>query len=410
MSAAAAGDIEVEVTASQPASHENGATETETQPIKTQDPHPPAENATAPTAEPAAPAPPMSKNALKRLRKQQEWEDGRDDRRKRRKEKRHGRRERLREERAALLAQGADPTTLFPKKTPATLVPVALIIDCDFERYMTDKERVSLSSQVTRCYSDNRNAKYRAHLWMAGWAGKIEARFAGALGNQHGNWRGVGFEAGDFLAAAERAREGMRTAGGEMIAPLQRSRDDASLVAWDKDDAEPFPLPGPEPALDAAHRDVVYLTSESPYTLQRLEPHTSYVVGGLVDKNREKGLCYRRARARGIRTARLPIGRFMVMQSRQVLATNHVVEIMLRWLECEDWGEAFMAVIPKRKGGRLIGDEGGDEDDDDAAREAEGAKVRDEEDDDDAAREAEGAKVKDEDEDEDRVKEEAEPQ
>ena len=110
----------------------------------------------------------MSKNALKRLRRLQEWEDSKDDRRKLRKEKRHGRKERLRGERAALIAQGADPATVFPKKTPATLVPVAFIIDCDFERYMTDKERVSLSSQVTRCYSDNRNGKYKAHLWMPG--------------------------------------------------------------------------------------------------------------------------------------------------------------------------------------------------------------------------------------------------
>ena len=60
----------------------------------------------------------------------------------------------------------------------------------------------------------------------------------------------------------------------------------------------------------------------------------------------------------------------MVMNSRSVLAVNHVVEIMLRWLECGDWGEAFEKVIPKRKGGVLRskikakegkgGDEGGD--------------------------------------------------
>lgn len=43
----------------------------------------------------------------------------------------------------------------------------------------------------------------------------------------------------------------------------------------------------------------------------------------------------------------------MEMQSRKVLATNHVNEIMVKWLECGDWGEAFMKVIPKRKGGQL---------------------------------------------------------
>ena len=57
------------------------------------------------------------------------------------------------------------------------------------------------------------------------------------------------------------------------------------------------------------------------------------------------------------------------MTSRFVLATNHVCEIMLRWLELGAWGEAFMKVMPKRKGGvlkakrsiRAVGGEGGEE-------------------------------------------------
>jgi tRNA (guanine9-N1)-methyltransferase len=35
------------------------------------------------------------------------------------------------------------------------------------------------------------------------------------------------------------------------------------------------------------------------------------------------------------------------------LAVNHVVEIMLKWLETGDWGEAFLSVIPKRKEAKL---------------------------------------------------------
>jgi tRNA (guanine9-N1)-methyltransferase len=72
-----------------------------------------------------------------------------------------------------------------------------------------------------------------------------------------------------------------------------------------------------------------------------------------VDRNREKGLCYNRAREYKIRTAKLPIGEYMAMQSRYVLNTNQVVEIMAKWLECGDWGKAFLDVIPKRKGGTL---------------------------------------------------------
>lgn len=38
------------------------------------------------------------------------------------------------------------------------------------------------------------------------------------------------------------------------------------------------------------------------------------------------------------------------MASRVVLTTNQVVEIMLKWLECRDWQQAFLKVIPQRKG------------------------------------------------------------
>ena len=98
---------------------------------------------------------------------------------------------------------------------------------------------------------------------------------------------------------------------------------------------------------------MVYLTSESPDTLTELKPYSTYIVGGLVDRNRHKGICYKRAMDRGLKTAKLPIGDYMQMASRFVLATNHVSEIMVRWLELGDWGEAFLRVVPKRKGGVL---------------------------------------------------------
>ncbi|RDA87017.1 hypothetical protein CP532_3239 [Ophiocordyceps camponoti-leonardi (nom. inval.)] len=336
---------------------------------------------------------PLSKNALKRIRRQEEWEAGREERRKRRREKRIDRRLRRREEqkRVGVVVAGgdknddddvADPvagtdhhaekqvtmpsTAERKKKQPQKTMPVAIVVDCDFESYMTDKEHISLASQLTRCYSANRQATCRAHLCMAGWRGKLRDRFRDVLGDQHRHWKGVAFVEGDYLVCADEARR--RMTEHPPASPL----DDGPLLqsggssAWVKDDDDDDDASAPP--LDEAHADVVYLTSESPYTLQRLEPNTVYVVGGLVDRNREKGLCYRRARERGIRTARLPITQFMRMQSRRVLATNHVVEILLKWLECGDWGDAFLAVIPKRKGGSLIRDDDGqssvrDEDD-----------------------------------------------
>lgn len=302
----------------------------------------------------------MSKNALKRLAKQQRWEEAKTTRRLKRKEKRQERKLRNRTTREALIAQGADPSSFAsPKRPPSTQVPVTLLLDCDFESYMTDKERISLSSQVTRAYSDNRNALYRSHVWVAGFQGRLRDRFDQTLEGQYKNWKGMHFYEGNFLECAAQGRE--LGSQGEVIPPLAKSLE--MKVPWTRDEVDPFPLEGEQPELDERYKDVVYLSSDSPYTLERLEPNTTYVIGGLVDKNREKGLCYRRAVERGIRTARLPIGQFMVMASRQVLATNHVVLIMLKWLEFEDWGRAFVEVIPKRKGGKLIGDAEEEEDD-----------------------------------------------
>lgn len=51
----------------------------------------------------------------------------------------------------------------------------------------------------------------------------------------------------------------------------------------------------------------------------------------------------------GIQTAKLPIEACIKLASSRVLTVNLVVEILLSWLECKDWKEAFFKVIPTRK-------------------------------------------------------------
>lgn len=302
---------------------------------------------------------PISKNQLKRLRRQQAWEDAKESRKLKRKEKRHEKQARKRselEERLeAAKAAGLDPEEVRrealkpnpPKKHNP--VPVTFIIDCDFERYMLDNEVVSLSSQVVRSYSMNRMAKYQAHMFVSSFGGKMRERFETVLAGNHKKWRHVQLLEGDFVEAARLAGEVMKGEGaGEVIDVLKASTADHG------GEGEKTAAPEPEPE-EGVDRSVVYLTSDSPYTLERLEPNTSYVIGGIVDRNREKGLCYKRAVEKKVRTAKLPIGEYMAMQSRFVLTTNQVVEIMAKWLECGDWGEAFLHVIPQRKGGVLKG-------------------------------------------------------
>ncbi|KXH33621.1 hypothetical protein CNYM01_07424 [Colletotrichum nymphaeae SA-01] len=315
----------------------------------------------------AAEEPKISKNQLRKMKRKAAWEDGREDRKRKRKDKRHDRQVARREELAAAVAEaeakGLDPSTVTipPRRkvprVPPTQVPITLILDCAFEKYMLEKEQVSLASQITRSYSDNRQSRYRAHLYVSSYGGQLKERFEGTLGSQHVHWKGVKLVEGDFVAAAKDADELMKgPRGGKIIYVLNPTEEDGTptkkpAVFRDVIHDSPNPDPEPEPADEL--KNIVYLSSDSVNTLDRLEPNTSYVIGGLVDRNREKGLCHRRAREMGIRTAKLPIGEYMNLSSRRVLATNHVVEIMLNWLETGSWAEAFLKIIPKRKEAKL---------------------------------------------------------
>ncbi|KAI4146393.1 MAG: hypothetical protein LQ341_002098 [Variospora aurantia] len=202
---------------------------------------------------------------------------------------------------------------------------------------MSDGERKSLASQITRSYSDNHRAPFRSCLFVSSFGGYLKERYDTVLSGNHRSWKGIRFLEGDFEEAARQADELMK--GGDLGAKL-------AGAFKQRESTQPA-------GTYAESGEVVYLTSDSPDTLTELKPYSTYIIGGIVDKNRHKGICYKRAMDRGMKTAKLPIGDYMKMTSRFVLATNHVVEIMLRWLELGDWAKAFLQVIPKRKGGTL---------------------------------------------------------
>ncbi|KJY02580.1 hypothetical protein TI39_contig13g00001, partial [Zymoseptoria brevis] len=201
---------------------------------------------------------------------------------------------------------------------------------------MHEGERTSLSSQITRCYSDNKNSAFRAHLAICSFGGKLKERFDEVLKGTYLSWKGVRTFPEPFVEVAAKAKEWMGDEGGGKLKGVFDRPNDPT-----EEEIEQLKAAG----------EVVYLTSEATSDLTELKPYSTYIIGGLVDKNRAKGICFKRATQAGIKTARLPIGEFMEMQSRKVLATNHVNEIMVKWLECGDWAAAFMKAIPKRKGG-----------------------------------------------------------
>ncbi len=50
--------------------------------------------------------------------------------------------------------------------------------------------------------------------------------------------------------------------------------------------------------------DLVYLTADSEETVNVLDPSKVYIIGGIVDRNRYKGLTFEKAKAIGIKTAK----------------------------------------------------------------------------------------------------------
>lgn len=361
--------------------------------------------------------PKLSKSQMKKLKKKEQWEAGREYRKAKRREKHHEKQARKKEQRQELQAKIASGEAIeLPKKEVEEKpkyprrpiqVPVSLILDCDFNELMFEKELKSLGAQLTRCYSENRKNPYRSHLALSSWGGTLKSRFETVLTSNHLSWKGVKFFEEDFVVAAESLDEVMRSSSGGTLAgaflkntveametkpdlghspiPDGSSEDlkettiateavtskfheasqstngdiitetvsalESAIELEPKQEAPP-PETADSPRSKATP-SIVYLTADSPHTLEYLSPNTCYIIGGIVDKNRHKGLCYKRACERGIPTAKLPIGEYMTMQSRSVLAVNHVVEIMLKWLVTGDWGEAFLSVIPKRKEAKL---------------------------------------------------------
>ncbi|EPZ33683.1 NAD(P)-binding domain-containing protein [Rozella allomycis CSF55] len=88
---------------------------------------------------------------------------------------------------------------------------------------------------------------------------------------------------------------------------------------------------------------IVYLTADSENTIDKLNEDAVYIIGGIVDRNRHKSLCFDKANKEGISTARLPIGEYLKLSGSKVLTVHQVID-------CDgDWGKAFEKVIPKRK-------------------------------------------------------------
>ncbi|XP_075607671.1 tRNA methyltransferase 10 homolog A isoform X1 [Balearica regulorum gibbericeps] len=211
----------------------------------------------------------MSKRQRKKLLKQKQWEEQKDLRRQKRKEKRQ-KRKLERQSKLDSNNEGNDRKRMRREVVPSTL---RLIVDCSFDDLMVLKDVKKLHKQIQRCYAENRKAFHPVQFYLTSHGGQLKSNMNE---NDKGwvNWKDIQI----------------------------RTEHYSELIKKE---------------------DLVYLTSDSPDVLSELDEKKAYVIGGLVDHNHHKGVTYRKAVEQGIGHAQLPLGNFVKMNSRKVLAVNH---------------------------------------------------------------------------------------
>ena len=256
----------------------------------------------------------MSKRQRKRLQKRQFFVEHRKIKRKEKKERKKAEKRKLQEEKETEdgkegVSSASDNLTnnkeklscekkKFRSMNSEHASSLRVAIDLSFDDLMTDRDIHKLLKQIQRTYSINRRADRPIQLYLTSFGGRSKT----------------------------------------ILDEIQ-----CKYTSWDVHIKE-------ESYGDVfSQEDVVYLTSDSPNVLSEVDESKAYIIGGLVDHNHHKGLCYRLAVERGIAHARLPISECVKLKSRTVITVNHVFEIMLLYSQTKDWKESLVQVLPARK-------------------------------------------------------------
>ncbi|XP_030761880.1 tRNA methyltransferase 10 homolog A-like [Sitophilus oryzae] len=241
----------------------------------------------------------LTKRQTKKYKKYLKWEENKKERRAKQKEKLKAKKEYARLHNIKI----TDNKPLLLKNTmDKSPCKISICIDLSWSDLMTDKDMNKAIKQVIRIYAENRRAKAPMQLHLTTFVGKN--------------------------------KEVIRKHGGS--------------EKWDVNFHESH-------YMDIFPKDrLIYLTSDSTNVIQKLEDDKVYIIGGLVDHNAHKGICYKKAVEEGISHGQLPIGEYFKLKQRKVLTINQVFEILLRVSEGKSFKEAIEINLPKRKDVLLI--------------------------------------------------------
>ncbi|XP_047113099.1 tRNA methyltransferase 10 homolog A isoform X2 [Schistocerca piceifrons] len=239
----------------------------------------------------------VSKKKMRKLLKIQKWEEVKKERRAQEKERAKRRRMLARLNNISL-----GPSRSFLKKCTManSKCKVRVVIDLSFDDLMSDSDMSKCVKQMLHCYSLNRRAENPMQLYFTNFNGKVAQEMEKHDGYR--NWD-IYFHSDSYTEIFNKS-------------------------------------------------ELVYLTSESDNIITELEDDKVYIIGGLVDHNAHKGVCYRVAVDQNISHGQLPIEEFLEMKTRKVLTVDHVFEILLGVSSGMSWKEAFLKVLPPRKGAK----------------------------------------------------------
>jgi len=237
----------------------------------------------------------LSKRARRKLLKKQKWLERKPLKRKLEKEKKKARKL---EAKLNNLPLGPSRKKLKECTMADSQCKVKVIIDFSFDDLMSPKDIHKGINQLCRCYAVNRRSGNPVQFYVTSFSGA--SCDVMKKNNGYENWD-VNFSKDHYLTLFN-------------------------------------------------NEDIVYLTSESDNVITELNEDKAYVIGGLVDHNAHKGLTLNLAIENNLAHGRLPIDLHIEMKTRQVLTVDHVFHILLLVANGTSWKDAFLRVIPQRKG------------------------------------------------------------
>jgi len=254
---------------------------------------------------------PLSKRQQKKLLKRQKYLEERKERKVEEKAKRREKIAKRKAEEPDLPTYSESRKRINNSYKRKEKSPVNIVFDMGFGDKMNQKDRGKCLKQILHCYSINRRLDHPMILHITNFDGVMKEEMS----------RHNGYENWDIQFHAKSHTE----------------------VFVDEKDPK------------MTKNNIVYLSSDSENVIgDTFDPDKTYVIGALVDHNLHKGLCYDLAKEAGISHARLPIDKYISMKTRKVLSIDHVFQIIGSVVSQKmKWSDAFLNILPDRKGAEL---------------------------------------------------------